>query len=49
MNIESADYTQYEYNINVLSLVGKYNKNYSDGTLKFLSRISYTYFPNLFN
>lgn len=45
--IESADYTKYQYNENLLSSIEKFDKNCNEGTLKFYSRDSYSYYPNL--
>jgi len=46
-NIETADYTQYTYDNDLLFSVENFEKNCIDGTLKFTSRESYTYFPNM--
>jgi len=46
-NIETAVLTNYTYNLNQLSSVEKFDKRCNDGTLKFSSRNTYSYFPNL--
>jgi len=46
-NIETADYTQYTYDKDLLISVEKFDKSCKDGTLKFSSREIYTYFPNM--
>jgi len=46
-NFETADYTEYAYDNDVLLSVEDFEKNCIDGTLKFTFRKTYTYFPNM--